>query len=80
MTKYMATHFGKYNIMTNCISPGGILNKQSQEFLDNYKYKNPMKRMGTPDDLQSALKYLISDDTKYVNGQNITVDGGFIAW
>jgi NAD(P)-dependent dehydrogenase (short-subunit alcohol dehydrogenase family) len=80
MTKYMATHFGKYNIQTNCISPGGILNKQSKEFVDNYEYKNPMKRMGTPEDLQSALKYLISDDTKYINGQNITVDGGFIAW
>ena len=80
MTKYMATHFGKYNIQTNCISPGGIFNQQSKEFIDNYEYKNPMQRMGTPEDLQSALKYLISDDTKYVNGQNITVDGGFVAW
>lgn len=80
MTKYMATHFGKYDIQTNCISPGGILNKQSKEFVDNYEYKNPMKRMGNPDDLQSVLKYLVSDDTKYINGQNITVDGGFVAW
>jgi NAD(P)-dependent dehydrogenase (short-subunit alcohol dehydrogenase family) len=80
MTKYMATHFGKYNIQTNCISPGGILNKQSKDFVDNYEYKNPMKRMGTPEDLQSALKYLISEDTNYINGQNITVDGGFVAW
>jgi len=80
MTKYMATHFGKYNIQVNCISPGGILNQQSEEFIKNYEYKNPMKRMGTPEDLQSALKYLISDETKYINGQNITIDGGFVAW
>ncbi|MCT7554889.1 SDR family oxidoreductase [Aliarcobacter butzleri] len=80
MTKYMATHFGKYNIQTNCISPGGIFNKQSKEFVDNYEYKTPMGRMGTPDDLQSALKFLIAEDNKYVNGQNITVDGGFVAW
>jgi len=80
MTKYMATHFGKYNIQVNCISPGGILNQQSEEFIKNYEYKNPMKRMGTPEDLQSTLKYLISDETKYINGQNITIDGGFVAW
>jgi len=80
LTKYMATHFGKYNIQTNCISPGGIFNNQSQEFVENYEYKNPMKRLGTPDDLQSALNFLISDETKYMNGQNITVDGGFVAW
>lgn len=80
MTKYMATHFGKYNIQTNCISPGGIFNKQSKEFVDNYEYKTPMGRMGTPDDLQSALKFLISKENTYVNGQNITVDGGFVAW
>lgn len=80
MTKYMATHFGKYNIQTNCISPGGIFNKQSKVFVDNYVYKNPMQRMGNPFDLQSALRFLISEDTTYVNGQNITVDGGFVAW
>ncbi len=80
LTKYMATHFGKYNIQTNCISPGGIFNKQSKDFVDNYIHKTPMGRMGTPDDLQSALKFLIAEDNKYVNGQNITVDGGFVAW
>lgn len=80
MTKYMAAHFGKYNIQTNAISPGGIFNNQTSDFVKNYEYKNPMGRMGTPDDLQGALKYLASDDTKYTNGINITVDGGFSTW
>jgi NAD(P)-dependent dehydrogenase (short-subunit alcohol dehydrogenase family) len=80
LTKYMATHFGKYNIQTNCISPGGIFNNQSDNFVKNYEYKTPMNRMGTPDDLQMTLKFLISDDNKYINGQNITIDGGFVAW
>lgn len=80
MTKYLAAHFGQYNIQINCISPGGIFNKQSQEFVTNYEYKTPMKRMGKPEDLQSTLKYLISDETKYINGQNITIDGGFTVW
>lgn len=80
MTTYMATHFGRYNIQTNCLSPGGIFNQQSEEFVKNYEYKNPMGRMGKPADLQSALRFLIAEDSNYVNGQNITVDGGFVAW
>ncbi|PKL18918.1 MAG: short-chain dehydrogenase [Spirochaetae bacterium HGW-Spirochaetae-5] len=80
MTKYMAAHFGKYNIQVNCISPGGIFNNQSSDFKKNYEYKTPMGRLGNPEDLQSALKYLISDETKYTNGINIIVDGGFCAW
>lgn len=80
LTKYMAAHFGKYNIQTNCISPGGMYNNQSSEFVQNYQYKTPMGRMGVAEDLQSTLIYLISDNTNYVNGQNITVDGGFNVW
>jgi NAD(P)-dependent dehydrogenase (short-subunit alcohol dehydrogenase family) len=80
LTKYMAAHFGKYNIQTNAISPGGIHNQQSIDFVRNYEYKTPMQRMGAVEDLLSTLHYLISDDTAYTNGQNISVDGGFLAW
>ncbi len=80
LTKYMAAHFGKYNIQTNAISPGGIYNLQSTDFVSNYEYKTPMQRMGAVEDLLSTLLYLISDDTTYTNGQNISVDGGFLAW
>ena len=80
LTKYMAAHFGKYNIQTNAISPGGIYNQQSIDFVRNYEYKTPMQRMGNVEDLLSTLFYLISDDTAYTNGQNISVDGGFLAW
>ncbi len=80
LTQYMAAHFGKYNIQTNAISPGGIHNQQSIDFVRNYEHKTPMQRMGTVEDLLSTLHYLISDDTAYTNGQNISVDGGFLAW
>ena len=80
MTKYMAAHFGKYNIQTNAISPGGMYNHQSDEFVKNYEHKTPMSRMGRPDDLISTLLYLISENTQYTNGQDIAVDGGFLAW
>ena len=80
MTKYMAAHFGKYNIQTNAISPGGIYNNQSHDFVDNYKYKTPMQRMANVEDIMSTLDYLISEESGYINGQNISVDGGFLAW
>ena len=38
MTKYMAAHFGRYNIQTNSISPGGIYNNQASSFVENYEY------------------------------------------
>jgi NAD(P)-dependent dehydrogenase (short-subunit alcohol dehydrogenase family) len=76
----MAAHFGKYNIQTNAISPGGIYNQQSIDFVRNYEYKTPMQRMATVEDLLSTLLYLVSDDTAYTHGQNISVDGGFLAW
>ena len=79
LTKYMAAHFGKYNIQTNSLSPGGIYNQQSDDFVTNYEYKTPMRRMGNIQDLLSTLFYLISDDTAYTNGQDIAVDGGFLA-
>lgn len=80
LTKYMAAHFGRYNIQTNSISPGGIYNHQSQDFISNYENKTPMNRMANAEDLISTLDYLISDNTQYTNGQNIAVDGGFLSW
>jgi len=80
MTQYMATHFGRFNIQTNSISPGGIYNHQSEDFVKNYEYKTPMNRMGNVNDLLSTLFYLVSEDTTYTNGQDIAVDGGFLSW
>ena len=80
LTKYMAAHFGKYNIQTNCISPGGIYNGQSNGFVTNYEYKTPSGRMGCPEDITNAFEFLCSRSSDYINGQNIIVDGGFTAW
>ena len=80
LTKYMASHFGRYNIQTNCISPGGIYNGQSDDFVSSYEYKTPSGRMGCPEDITNALEFLCSNRSDYINGQNIIVDGGFVAW
>ena len=53
-----------------------LFNQQSKEFVRKYADKVPMKRMGKEEELFSTLEYLISDESGYVTGQNISVDGG----
>jgi len=77
LTKYMAKYCKGNNIRVNAMSPGGILDGQEQEFLDKYNAQCSSKGMLDKKDLNSSLLYLLSDLSKYVNGQNIVVDDGF---
>lgn len=77
LTKYMAKYFKGMNIKVNALSPGGILDKQPESFLEKYKEKCLNKGMLENSDLKGTLVYLLSDMSKYVNGQNIIVDDGF---
>ena len=78
LTKYMAKYFKGQNIRFNCISPGGIIEGQPQKFLESYKRKCLNKGMLNKCDLKGTLVYILSDMSKYVNGQNIIVDDGFV--
>ena len=77
LTKYMAKYFKGLNIRVNTLSPGGILDSQPEEFLHNYEGNCLNKGMLNTEDLTGSLLYLLSDMSKYVNGQNIIVDDGF---
>jgi NAD(P)-dependent dehydrogenase (short-subunit alcohol dehydrogenase family) len=77
LTKYMAKYFKGMNIKVNTLSPGGIVDSQPEEFLKNYKKECLNKGMLNKSDLKGTLIYLLSDMSKYVNGQNIIVDDGF---
>lgn len=77
LTRYLAAYYGPFQVRANCISPGGIFDHQPESFLKNYCHKVPMKRMGTPKDISPAVHYLLSDESSYVTGQNILVDGGW---
>ncbi|MCT7463267.1 oxidoreductase [Aliarcobacter cryaerophilus] len=77
LTKYMAKYFKGMNIKVNALSPGGILNSQPEAFLEKYKEQCLNKGMLHNSDLKGTLVYLLSDMSKYVNGQNIIVDDGF---
>lgn len=76
-TRYLASYYGKYNIRVNCISPGGIYNNQSDIFVKNYERKVPMNRMGKTTDIAPAVCFMLSDESSYITGQNLVIDGGW---
>jgi len=77
LTKYMAKYCQDKNIRINVMSPGGVLDGQPQLFLDRYNANCASKGMLDKQDLGGTLLYLLSDMSKYVNGQNIVIDDGF---
>jgi len=77
LTRYMAKYLKGKNIRVNCISPGGIFDKQPKNFLRRYKSFCLNKGMLDKSDITGTLIFLLSDMSKYINGQNIIVDDGF---
>ncbi len=77
ITRYISSYCKGENIRANCISPGGILDDQPESFLKNYMSTCSTKGMLDADDLNGTLLYLLSDYSKYTNGQNIVVDDGW---
>jgi NAD(P)-dependent dehydrogenase (short-subunit alcohol dehydrogenase family) len=78
LTSYMAKLFKGQQIRVNCISPGGILDQQPRSFLDAYKANSLNKGMLDASDLTGTLVFLLSDNSQFINGQNIVVDDGFV--
>jgi NAD(P)-dependent dehydrogenase (short-subunit alcohol dehydrogenase family) len=76
-TRYLASYYGREGIRVNCVSPGGIFDNQHKNFIANYEKKVPMGRMGNPDDIAPVVAFLLSEDAKYITGQNLIVDGGW---
>ena len=79
LTRYLASYYGRQGVRVNCVSPGGIFDHQNPIFVANYENKVPMGRMGNPDDIAPSVSFLLSDEAKYITGQNLIVDGGWTA-
>ena len=77
ITKYLAKYCKGKNIRVNCISPGGIKDKQPTKFLKKYKDDCLSKGMLDPEDLNGTIIFLLSDMSKFINGQNIIIDDGW---
>lgn len=77
LSKFMAKSFTGMNIRVNCLSPGGIYDNHSEQFVNAYGKECLNKGMLEPVDITGTLVFLLSDASRYINGQNIIVDDGF---
>jgi 3-oxoacyl-[acyl-carrier protein] reductase len=80
MSKSLALEYAKKNINVNCISPGFIktamTDKIDEKFKDAIVSKIPSARLGVPEDIANAVLFLISDQSNYINGETLHVNGG----
>ena len=80
MSKSLAIEYAKKNININCISPGFIQTAMTEKIDDKFKdiivSKIPSGRLGEPDDIANAVLFLLSDQSNYINGETIHVNGG----
>lgn len=77
LTRYLAQYLKKSGVRVNCLSPGGVLDNQPEPFLRAYNEYCGTKGMLDTKDLNGALAFLLSDESRYINGQNLIVDDGF---
>jgi 3-oxoacyl-[acyl-carrier protein] reductase len=80
MSKSLAIEYAKKNINVNCISPGFIKTAMTEKIDDKFKEviisKIPSARLGEPDDIANAVLFLSSDQSNYINGETLHVNGG----
>ncbi len=79
LTRYLSTYWPN-RVRCNSLSPGGVFNGQNEDFVQRLSTLIPMGRMAYRDEYRSAVQFLCSDASSYMNGQNIVMDGGRSVW
>ena len=83
-TKSLAKEIGSRNITVNCIAPG-FIDTDMTTFLDNDSKSTlinsiPLSRFGTVDDVADLAYFLASDNSSYITGQTVSIDGGLLMY
>jgi len=79
LTRHMAVHLAP-SIRVNCVVLGGVEHKQDDNFRKKYEENVPMQRMMDKNEIHGLIKYLCSDESSYVTGSILNIDGGWTAW
>lgn len=84
LTRQVATDYARQGIVCNAVAPGKIVTGKpgpaaSEEALAYSYARTPMPRLGTPEDVAKAALWLASDEASFVTGENLMVDGGWMA-
>lgn len=81
MTRSLAREFGERMIRVNCLLPGLTMGEATKDIPQtrwaDYAERSILKRTQQPDDLDGAVAFLLSDDSKFITAQTLAVDGGF---
>lgn len=85
LTRDLAASLGRFNINVNAILPATFVTDQNrhilpEKVLQKIRERTPLGRTGTDDDLKGVAVFLASDASKYVTGQMLAVDGGWLCW
>jgi 3-oxoacyl-[acyl-carrier protein] reductase len=84
-TRQMAHELGRYGITVNCIAPGFVLsNPTTQKQWESYGEQGQarlvdgiaVRRLGAPEDIANGVRFFVSDDSSWITGQTISIDGG----
>ena len=83
-TKSAAVQYAKDNIRVNSVHPGGVDTEMLTEvydsdYLEAAKERIPMRRFARPEEIASTVLYLASDESSFVTGAELIVDGGYLA-
>ena len=84
LTRQLAVDYGARGVLINAVAPGKIMTgspEQANPELAAYaKSRTPFSRLGRPDDVAGAVSFLASEDSVYISGTNLLVDGGWMAY
>ena len=80
LTLWLASYWASKNCTVNTISPGAVYNGHSDEFQKRVSNLIIAGRMADPKEIGNAMLFLCSENSNYMNGQMLNIDGGFSAW
>jgi len=80
LTLYLSTYWAESEVRVNALSPGGVFNDQDKIFVKRLTDLIPLGRMANVDDYKSAIVFMASDDSSYLNGAILNMDGGRVVW
>ncbi len=80
LTKYLSTYWLGKNIRVNALCPGGVYSGQPDTIVEKINHRIPLGRMARKDEYKSAIVFLLSEASSYMNGETVVMDGGRSTW
>lgn len=83
LAKCLASEWAPFGINVNCISPGYILTPMTQDRVEEHPAwisKIPLGRLGLPKDIRGAVLFLATEQSSFMTGANLIIDGGYTVW